>query len=199
MTTRKQIRTSMRSMRRSLPPAFLSQASLSLKQQLIALPELRCANKVALYLANDGELDPYATIRWLWEAGIQTFIPVLHPFAKGQLLFLRFTEDTELVTNRYGIAQPKLDIRDICPVAQLDIIFTPLVAFDHQGQRLGMGGGYYDRTLAPFTGCLNPIAIGLAYDEQQLTSLPTEAWDIPLSKIVTPTRVLHGKNHDVND
>ncbi|WP_159287438.1 5-formyltetrahydrofolate cyclo-ligase, partial [Klebsiella pneumoniae] len=106
--------------------------------------------RIALYLANDGELNTQPLIEWLWQQGKQVYLPVLHPFAKGHLLFLHYHTHTPMDKNRYGIAEPKLDQRLICPVRELDIIGTPLVAFDQSGQRLGMGGGYYDRTLAPW-------------------------------------------------
>ena len=75
------------------------------------------------------------------------------------------------------------------PSQQLDIIFTPLVAFDDSGNRLGMGGGFYDRTLAGLANKINNTAIiGLAYDQQQVDQLPLEAWDIPLPRIITETK-----------
>ncbi|GAL27902.1 5-formyltetrahydrofolate cyclo-ligase [Vibrio variabilis] len=105
-------------------------------------------------------------------------------------MFLRYAPTTPLVYNQYKILEPRLDKQMICPVADLDIIFTPLVAFDEQGQRLGMGGGYYDRTLAPWESkSTGPIAIGLAHDCQQVSALPTESWDIPLSTIMTPSKI----------
>jgi len=97
-----------------------------------------------------------------------------------------------MVTNKYGILEPKLAVSEVLPVAQIDIIFTPLVAFDLTGARLGMGGGYYDRTLASTsTNKLSPskpYPIGLAHDCQLVDHIPNEEWDIPLPEIVTPTK-----------
>lgn len=176
-------------MRRNLSSDFIDKASLELKQHIAQLTELQSAKRVALYLANDGELNPMPSIKWLWQQDIEVYIPVLHSFSKGQLLFLHLTPDTKLVTNKYGISEPKLNVQNICPVTELDIIFTPLVAFDEQGHRLGMGGGYYDRTLAPFQSSYKPLAIGLAFDEQRLDKIPVESWDMPLQKIVTPSKI----------
>ena len=77
----------------------------------------------------------------------------------------------------------------VCPVNQLDIIFTPLVAFDSQGNRMGMGGGYYDRTLAHWQTNQTPYPIGLAHNCQLVEQLPVQAWDIPLAQIITPDKI----------
>lgn len=66
---------------------------------------------------------------------------MLHPFSRGNLLFLHYHPHSELVVNRLKITEPKLDVRDVLPLSGLDVLITPLVAFDEQGQRLGMGGG----------------------------------------------------------
>lgn len=176
-------------MRNTLSSSFIDQASLNLKAHIEQLTELKSVKKVALYLANDGELNPMPSIKWLWQQGIDVYVPVLHPFSKGQLLFLQFTASRELVTNKYGISEPRLNMQNICPVSELDIIFTPLVAFDDLGHRLGMGGGYYDRTLAPFQTNHKPLAIGLAFDQQKIDKVPIESWDMPLQKIVTPSKI----------
>jgi 5-formyltetrahydrofolate cyclo-ligase len=95
-----------------------------------------------------------------------------------------------MVANRYAILEPKLNCGQICPLPELDILLMPLVAFDEQGNRLGMGGGYYDRTLAKHYAEQRekPKLIGLAHDCQKVESLPIEAWDVPLQQILTPTK-----------
>jgi 5-formyltetrahydrofolate cyclo-ligase len=76
----------------------------------------------------------------------------------------------------------------IVPKHEIDIIFTPLVAFDAEGNRLGMGGGFYDRTLENWQQTGRPFPVGLAHDCQQVEMIPTEIWDIPLPALITPSR-----------
>ena len=189
-SSRSDIRRLIRDTRKKLSSEFQSQSGKQLVERCTQLPEIHASQKIALYLSADGELDTAPLISWLWQQGKSVYLPVIHPFSKGHLLFLKYDEHTPLVNNRYNIAEPKLDAQQVAPVANLDLIFTPLVAFDHSGQRLGMGGGYYDRTLASwFSSGKGAKPIGLAHDCQQVETLPTEAWDIPLPKIVTPTTV----------
>lgn len=189
-SSRQQIRQHIRQARNALSSDQQYQASIELISQVNSLPDMASAQAIALYIATDGELDTQPLIEALWHSGKRIYLPVIHPFAKGHLIFLEYAPSSELCYNRYGIIEPRLKKEAIIPVSELDIIFTPLVAFDKSGQRLGMGGGYYDRTLAPFQGHDHgPTAIGLAHDCQQVSSLPTESWDIPLQKIVTPSRL----------
>ena len=156
------------------------------------------AKRIALYLANDNELDAISFIHWCWQQNKEIYLPVLHPFHSGHLLFLRYQQDTLMTKNKYGILEPVLDITQVCPINQLDILFTPLVAFDNSGARLGMGGGFYDRTLANWhkeqttalvkIKIIKPYPIGIAHDCQQVASIPTEVWDIPLPEIITPSK-----------
>ncbi len=92
------------------------------------------------------------------------------------------------MVNRLKIREPKLDVRDVLPLDQLNVLITPLVAFDQQGQRLGMGGGFYDRTLQNWRQHgIQPV--GYAHDCQLVDALPIEEWDIPLPAVVTPSKV----------
>ncbi len=186
---RKQLRQSIREKRQALTVTQQQQASQLLLKQVSRLPALQNIKSVALYLAADGEIDPMPTIEWLWQQGYQVCLPVIHPFSKGQLLFLHYQPESAMVRNRYQILEPKLAATNIVPINEIDIIFTPLVAFDAHGQRMGMGGGYYDRTLAPWLKH-NPaaLAIGLAHDCQQVTKLTCETWDVPLPIILTPSQ-----------
>lgn len=158
---------------------------------------------IALYIANDGELDPQVFINWCWENyasnNIHVYLPVVHPFSPGNLLFLRYSSNTPMIKNKYGIPEPKLNILEMCTANNLHILFTPLVAFDKSGNRLGMGGGFYDRTLSNINHITPNVVqeqsllkstqiIGLAHTCQEVDQLPIEAWDIPLPEIMTPEK-----------
>ncbi|NRA60353.1 MAG: 5-formyltetrahydrofolate cyclo-ligase [Psychrobium sp.] len=187
---RNDIRQLIREKRQLLTEVQQHSASVALLQQVLNnLPTP--LKRVAIYLSNDGEINPNLIIEALWQQNVEVYLPVLHPFCDGHLLFLRYEKSSMMVANKYGISEPKLDVSLICPLAQLDVIFTPLVAFDAQGNRMGMGGGYYDRTLARNSHLLT---IGLAHDLQQLPCIPSESWDIPLKKIITPSQVIANGN-----
>ena len=151
----------------------------------------KLVDKVALYLSFDGELNTQALIHYLWSQSIKVYLPVLHPFSKGHLLFLRYTPDSKMTSNRFGIAEPILDVQNVCPLMQLDLIFTPLVAFDKKGNRLGMGGGFYDRTLATVLTSQDnkPLLVGVAHEGQKADLLSCENWDIPMQSVLTPERL----------
>jgi 5-formyltetrahydrofolate cyclo-ligase len=92
--------------------------------------------------------------------------------------------------NKFSIREPKPDVTAIALPVQLDVIFMPLVAFDAQGQRLGMGGGFYDRTLATLPqDSQKPLLVGLAHQCQQVETVPTEPWDVPLPLVLTPQQL----------
>lgn len=180
----KQLRLQLREKRRSL----------TAKQQLDSAQKLAISlanqlpkhtKRVALYLASDGEVSPHLFIKHCWVNNIEVYLPVLHPFCAGNLLFLRYEPSTKMTVNKYGISEPALNVQLVSPVNQLDIIYTPLVGFDNDGNRMGMGGGYYDRTLATNTSI---STIGLAHDCQQVDKLSVQPWDMPLDKIITPTQ-----------
>lgn len=188
-SSREQIRQQVRTARRLLSPQQQTTDAHKLLQRLIKLEKVQRANSIAISLAFDGEIDTRPFINWCWKNSKQVYLPVVHPFNKGHLLFLHYNTDTEMVTNKYGISEPKLNQLQVCPISQLDIIFTPLVAFDQQGNRIGMGGGYYDRMLAPwFEQQTGPYPIGLAHDCQLREKLPIEPWDVPLPEIITPSQ-----------
>ncbi|MFH0265856.1 5-formyltetrahydrofolate cyclo-ligase [Vibrio rumoiensis] len=190
--SRSQLRQMIRQRRACLSMNEQKQAGINLLEQIKQLPYIHQAENIALYLSSDGEIDTQPIIDWLWQQGKHIVLPVLHPFSKGQLLFLNYQKNSPICHNKYGIVEPKLDQTQICPLKDIDIIFTPLVAFDSDGQRLGMGGGYYDRTLEPwFTTGKGALPIGLAHDCQQVDSIPCEHWDIPLPIFVTPSKIWH--------
>ena len=192
MKTRQQFRQELRAKRKSLSKHLQQTEAEKLKSLLIKEKRVQNAKHIGVYLSNDGELDLFPFIAWCWKHNIKTYLPVIHPFCKGHLLFLHYQQASKMVINKYGISEPKLDVSQVLPIQSIDILFTPLVAFDEKGNRLGMGGGYYDRTLAQWYGkkdiTAKPHPIGLAHSCQQVESVPSESWDIPLPEIITPNQ-----------
>ena len=153
------------------------------------------ASSLAVYMAADGEVDPLPIALMAQGMGKKVYLPVLHPLNTNHLLFIRFTPQTPLEKNRFGILEPclkgyGLKRANSCRVQALDLLLMPLVGFDLQGGRLGMGGGFYDRTLAIRPNEFKrPKLIGLAHECQKVDQLPLEPWDVPLTGIVTPSQV----------
>ena len=182
-TLRNQLRQQIRKTRANLTAFQQQQAEDSITQQGLALIEERNAQHIALYVSFDGEISTDKLIKTLWAQDKHVYLPVLHPFNPNHLLFLRYLPDTPMLKNKFGILEPKLNVQNVLPLDELDILFTPLVAFDKQGNRLGMGGGFYDRTLQNWQNS-SFIPVGLAHQCQQVEQLPTEAWDVPLHQIL---------------
>lgn len=180
---RQQIRQIIRKKRQNLTVLEQQQAEKSITEQALQFIAQKKAQHIALYLSFDGEISTNLLIERLWQQGKQVYLPLLHPFSQGQLLFLAYTPDSLMQKNTFGILEPQLDVRRIIHLEELDIIFTPLVAFDRKGNRLGMGGGFYDRTLQGWQN-KHFIPVGLAHSCQQVDTLPTELWDIPLAHIL---------------
>lgn len=185
---RQAIRTHVRHLRRGLSAEQQTLAANNVAEHALNVESVDRAQHIALFLSVDGELNTRPLIARLWQQHKQVYLPVLHPFSPGNLLFIRYTPETELIPNRLRIPEPQLNVQDIIPLDRLDVMFVPLVAFDKHGQRLGMGGGFYDRTLQHWRRH-RFLPVGLAHDCQQVDTLPVETWDIPLPAILTPSRL----------
>lgn len=185
---RQALRKEMRLKRNQLSAQQQQFAAQQITQQALQLIEQHNAQTIALYLAFDGEISTAPLIERLWALGKTVCLPRLHPFAEGHLLFFRYQPDSVLQLNPFAIPEPALDITMLVPQSELDMIFTPLVAFDRQGNRLGMGGGFYDRTLqhsAQMPREKSFISVGLAHRCQQVEQLPIAEWDVPLDLILS--------------
>jgi 5-formyltetrahydrofolate cyclo-ligase len=190
--TRQSLRKAFRDKRLSLSNEQQTTAAQGLVKQYQKNALFQDARNVALYLSFNGEVNTQPLIDYLWSMNVDVFVPILHPFCKGHLLFQEFTHNTKMRENHFGISEPTLDVQRVCPVENLSIIFTPLVAFDLSGNRLGMGGGFYDRTLARLKKLgekSQPIVVGLAHELQKSATLPTETWDIGLPYILTSNKL----------
>ncbi len=185
---RQDIRQHVRHLRRALTDDQQENAADLLAEHAINLAPITEAQNVALFLSVDGELNTRPLIAKLWQQRKQVCLPVLHPFSPGNLLFLRYTPETSLTLNKLRIPEPPLDIRHLITLDQIDVMMVPLVAFDRQGQRLGMGGGFYDRTLQNWKQH-GFLPVGLAHDCQLVDALPVAEWDVPLPAVLTPSKL----------
>lgn len=183
------LRREMRAKRLALPPAMARAAANRAVRRLWSLPILSHARRLALYLPVGGELDCTPLALQAWRRGRATYLPVV---TGDTLRFAPFSPDSELRLNRFGIAEPTERVRHWVSARQLDVIVAPLVAFDEQTNRLGMGGGYYDRTLAFLmqrSSRRRPHFVALAFEMQKIATLPADAWDVRLDAIVTEERI----------
>ena len=186
--TRPQLRRTLRQRRRALSPTAQRLASRQLYRQLAQHPLFRRARHVALYLTNDGEIDPHLLLAAAHARGKQVYLPVLKSWPRTSMVFQRIDAHEKLAANRFGIAEPRRNGKRQRKVWALDLVLLPLVGFDRHGGRLGMGGGFYDRSLAYRTRRKvwhRPTLLGLAHECQLVSQLPTASWDIPLNATVT--------------
>lgn len=190
---KKQLRSELRARRRALNPTQQMQASIFLLRHLMKLPQFMRARNVALYMANDGEIDPAPIARQLWKMEKHCFLPVLRPDKRRDLWFVEYKPDAKLTLNRFGIPEPDFRTEHKMSAQLLDVVLMPLVGFDRSGARLGMGGGFYDTTFAfkQKKRAGKPALIGLAHACQQVESLAIDDWDIPLFAIVTDKDIIH--------
>ena len=184
----KAIRKEMRQKRQSLSAPQQADASHGLARQLCRLPVFLFGKNIAFYLANDGEIDPGIAMGIAEAAGKACHLPVLHPLKQNRLHFVRYRTGQPLTANRFGIAEPPQRRNRIVPLLAIDVVLLPMVAFDRQGNRLGMGGGFYDRTLSQSFRLTK--FIGLAHSSQETDSIAPQPWDIPLQAIVTERDII---------
>lgn len=190
-----EIRKQLRNTRNTLTPSQQSkhaqQALQNFKKLLEIQTSFRRPQKIALFLAQDGELNTLETIEFLWnETEHQVYLPVLETKDEWHMAFVQYTQKSIMRDNQFGIKEPCAATKEHLSGEQLDWVFMPLVGFDSSGNRLGMGGGYYDRTFAFKLNSESHTTklIGWAHSCQKTdTLLPSEPWDVPLDGILTET------------
>ncbi len=194
-STKKALRADLRARRNALDAAAQAEAATALAERLRELREYRSCRAIALYFANDGEIDPQCAAQWWGAQGARVFAPVIVRGAPNFLRFAEITETCEFTRNDFGIAEPRAT--ELVEARELDLALLPLVGFDRSGNRLGMGGGFYDATFAykktePHSA---PPLIGLAHEIQCVDELRAERWDIPIDAVVTDRRVYRCARH----
>ncbi|KAB0504297.1 MULTISPECIES: 5-formyltetrahydrofolate cyclo-ligase [Pseudomonas] len=185
---RPQLRRMLRKARRALTPSQQREASRGLYKQLAQHPLFRRAKHISLYLPNDGEIDPRLLMRAAQRRGKAIYLPVLSAWPRTKMVFQRIRPGEKFKPNRFRIPEPRHNIARQRKVWALDLVLLPLVGFDDVGGRLGMGGGFYDRSLAYLARRKNwrkPTLLGLAHECQKVQRLAQASWDVPLQGTVT--------------
>jgi 5-formyltetrahydrofolate cyclo-ligase len=168
--------------------------------------------RIGAYLSTGGELNLSPIFNYLLNdfknnnkldnnlnIDLSLYLPALHPVLKGCLQFREYdlNLDNLNIPNAYGIFEPVYDSNKTMPPWLLDIVLMPLVVCDESGNRLGMGGGYYDRSFAFLsknwndTLCVQtngPILIGVGYDFQKVEGLEVKDWDVSLNAFISPDK-----------
>lgn len=172
------LRQQLRRDRRAIPAAERIEAANGLALQLLRLPFAPQRGTVAGYWAVDGEIGLHA-----WQLGlpaqVRYCLPVLHD--DGRLRFAPWRPGEPLASNRFGIPEPAVEPGALLTAADLDLVVLPLVGYDHAGHRLGMGGGWYDRTFAfRHAAPAPPWLVGAGFASQRLDTLARADWDVRL-------------------
>ena len=176
------VRQQLRQRRRDLTAATRIAAAEALAGRILALPFLPRQGHVAGYWAMDGEIGLHA-LQLRLPPGLVYCLPLLHG---DSLRFAPWRAGDPLVTNRFGIPEPDVEPTSALPASEMALVAMPLVGFDANGTRLGMGGGWYDRSFAfRQTSPAPPWLVGVGFEAQRVDKIDVEAWDVRADAICT--------------
>jgi len=175
------LRKDLRRARRAVAEAARASAEASIIQRILGLQAVRRSSSVSLFLADDGEPDMAAAIAGLGALGRPMLLPGL---TDDGMDFRPYELGDELRTGRFDIVEPATATR-IAPAA-IGVVLAPFVGFDPSGNRIGRGGGYYDRAFGPTRNApARPLMLGVGFETQRVPSLPCQPHDVPLDGVVT--------------
>lgn len=181
------MRQLMRARRRALTAARMSVAAARALRNLKSLNLPRPASRVALFLPFDGELDTAPVARHARSRHCRLYLPVITDLRRRRMVFVEWRPGERLVHHPVGIAQPPAHGPRLDP-HELDLVLVPLVAFDAHCNRIGTGGGFYDRRFAfrlRRGAWRRPLLVGWAHDFQRVDAIASAGWDVPLDYVVT--------------
>lgn len=169
-----------------LAKAASPQAAYALAEHAAQHPAFKASTLISCYYSHQDEMNTFPLIAKIWEQGKACYLPVM--VEEKCIKFVRYHQNDPMEQNKYGFWEP-VDQSQSLEANALELIFLPLVAFDVNGQRLGMGAGYYDRSLAFLfgenAGHTRPHLAGVAYAGQLANPLPTDPWDVRLDSVIT--------------
>jgi 5-formyltetrahydrofolate cyclo-ligase len=189
-TERLKLRRELKTRRRNLSQATIRNSSSAVAKNLWHSGVLARTFNLAVYLAMPCEIDCLQIIKGARLRKMRIFAPIL---SNQKLLFAPLQKHSKLYKNRFDIAEPAAPVTKYVQPAYMDAVIVPLLGFDNAGNRIGMGGGFYDRSFAfrkRRGSWRRPLLIGVAYGFQQVEQIPTASWDIPLDIVITEQKIL---------
>lgn len=184
--TRDGLRKAALSRRNAFLPATRCSWGRSIQAKAIAFPQYRTACCVAVYCALGSEVETRAVRDHAFRRGKRVFCP--KSAAADSAIFVELKSDSDLVVGGFGVAEPTGTKYLSAADCESLIVFVPGVLFDHSGNRLGRGGGWYDRALEGLDG--RGVFVGLAYDGQVVDRLPAQGWDQKVHYVITESKVI---------
>jgi 5-formyltetrahydrofolate cyclo-ligase len=191
------LRQQLRRKRRAIPPTEQASAATAVARLLSRQPLIKPGARIGVYLALPGELNLQPFIELAWMRGCRVFVPHISHARRKQMAFYPLQPGSPLQAHDWGMPQ----LRDVehqqrCPTDRLDVVLVPTVGFDTRGNRLGMGGGFYDRHFARLSRAgrwHRPHLIGVAYACQEVARLETQPHDVRLELIVTERAIFRAQ------
>lgn len=159
-------------------------AGRRIRDHVLEMPQVAAAGTVAAYYSVGTEPDSRGLVYALWKRGSYVVLPLL--LADGDLDWASYEGPDSLVPGLRGLLQPAEPSRGVGTVARADVVLVPALAVDFSGNRLGRGGGSFDRALAR-VGAQVPV-VALLYDTELIAAAPVTAHDRPVRAVARPTR-----------
>lgn len=183
---KKHLRALLRHRRSALFLQERTYAAQAVYNKIMTLNPFEVSKNIAFYKAHDAEMSIDKVLTKAQTMRKNCYLPVLRSY-QHHLDFYSYHLENPLIKNRFGIEEPDTFQEKLISIADLDLIFLPLVAFDKRGNRLGRGAGYYDRALAPLKdrAFKKPVLVGIAYNFQKINKIPIKKWDVPLNFVIT--------------
>ncbi|MCP3686867.1 MAG: 5-formyltetrahydrofolate cyclo-ligase [Gammaproteobacteria bacterium] len=185
--THDQMRQRNRKSRAALTQNDLDTAASRLCQQIVKLKAYRQAQHIAAYFAVNGEIGLDPVIDHALAHDRKVYLPNLD---KQSLRFSPYFRNQKMRINTFRLPEPDVADDEMLQPCELDLVLVPLVVFDASCNRIGMGGGFYDRSFAfRKQGVDKPVLVGVAHELQKVEAIEPQAWDVRLDMMVTEQAV----------
>jgi len=176
------LRTSALAARQRRSAAERAAAGRALRDAVLEEPQVEMAGVVAAYVSVASEPDTRALIFALWKRGTYILLPLLRP--DNDLDWASYEGPESLVPGPHGLLEPAEPPRGVTAITSADLVIVPALAADRAGNRLGRGGGSYDRALARVGPVI--LTVALLYDGEVLDSVPAGEHDQPVRAVAQP-------------